>query len=100
MAEKRKTAEKAETTERRSEPAQKFRRGSVEAAIWENQTGERIWHNVTICRRYKTERGEFREAPTYALSDLVQVGRVAELAENWISQRLGEFATETPQAGF
>lgn len=79
--------------QRKREPVQKFRRGSVEAAIWENQTGDHTWHNVTICRRYKTERGEFREAPTYALSDLVQVGRVAAMAEDWISQRLDEAAT-------
>lgn len=96
MKEKRKAAENA--VEVRREPVQKFRRGSVEAAIWENQSGDRVWHNVTICRRYKTDRGEYREAPTYALSDLVQVGRVAELAESWISQRLDEFATVGHQA--
>jgi hypothetical protein len=96
MREKKKAAENAVVVRR--EPVQKFRRGSVEAAIWENQTGDRVWHNVTICRRYKTDRGEYREAPTYALSDLVQVGRVAELAESWISQRLDEFATVGHQA--
>ena len=40
-----------------------------------------------IYRRYKTDQGEYREANTYALADLVQVARVAELAEEWLNRR-------------
>lgn len=80
------------TEQGKREPIQKIKRGSVEAAIWENENAGKVWHNVSIHRRYKTDRGEYREAPTYALSDLVQVIRVAELAEEWISRRLEEIS--------
>ena len=86
--------------EKRREPVQKIRRGSIEAAIWENENGGRVWHNVSIYRRFKTEKGDFREASNYALSDLVQVGRVAEMAEEWITKRLDGLAERNATAGY
>lgn len=79
----------------KKEPIHKIQRGSVEAAVWENTTGGRTWHNVQICRRYKTEQGEYREANTYALADLVQVARVAELAEEWLTRRAEALSAST-----
>jgi hypothetical protein len=91
--------ERTEMTEQgKKEPVQKIRRGSVEAALWENETRGKVWHNVSIYRCFKSENGDFREAPTYALSDLVQVGRVAQLAEDWISHRLSELAASKKTA--
>ncbi len=72
---------------KKKQPLHKIQRGSIEAAIWENQTGEKRWWSVAIYRRYKTDQGEYREANTYALADLVQVARIAELAEEWLNRR-------------
>ena len=62
---------------KKKEPIHKIQRGSIEAAVWENVTdktgGKKVWHSVAIYRRYKTEQGEYREANSYALADLVQV---------------------------
>jgi hypothetical protein len=77
---------------KKNEPVHRVSRGSIEAAVWENASNGRTWHNVQIYRRYKTDGGEFREANTYALADLVQVSKVAELAEQWITSRLEELA--------
>ena len=75
------------TDQGKKKPIHRIQRGSIEAAIWENQTGEKAWHSIAIYRRYKTDQGEYREANTYALADLVQVARVAELAEEWLNRR-------------
>lgn len=84
--------------QQKREPIHRVNRGSIEAAVWENQHKGKTWHNVAICRRYKTDGGEYREANTYALADLVQVAKVAELAEQWITARLEELA-RTEAAG-
>ncbi len=73
--------------QKKKQPLHKIQRGSIEAAIWENQTGEKTWYSIAIFRRYKTDQGEYREANTYALADLVQVSRIAELAEEWLNRR-------------
>ena len=79
--------------QRKKQPLHKIQRGSIEAAIWENATGNKTWHSIAIYRRYKTEDGQYREANTYALADLVQVSRIAELAEEWLNRR-----AETPSS--
>ena len=72
---------------KKKEPIHKIQRGSIEAAVWENTSGKKTWYSVQIYRRYKTEQGEYREANSYALADLVQVSRIAELAEEWLNRR-------------
>ena len=52
-----------------------------------------------IYRRYKTEQGEYREANSYALADLVQVSRVAELAEEWLNRRAESQSSSTANEG-
>ncbi len=84
------------TDQGRKKPIHRIQRGSIEAAIWENQTGEKRWWSIAIYRRYKTDQGEYREANTYALADLVQVARIAELAEEWLNRRA---ETAANQAG-
>jgi len=74
-------------------PAAKFKRGSIEAAIFENHKDSKTWHNVSIYRRYKNSSGEYRETSTYSLADLVQVVKVTEQAEAWITERLNELGT-------
>src|SRR3954467_15187821 len=78
-------------------PATKFKRGSIEAAVFENtKDGKTWWHNVSISRRYKSSSGEYRTASTYAYADLVQVSKIAEEAERWIAARLEELGWAKP----
>ena len=77
-------------------PAMKFKRGSIEAAVFENQKDGKVWHNVSISRRYRNSGGEYRSTSTYAYADLVQVARIAEQAEAWIAARLQELGTGAP----
>jgi hypothetical protein len=87
------------TDQEKHGPAMKFKRGSIEAAVFENHRDGKTWHNVSISRRYKNSSGEFRSASTYAYADLVQVARIAEQAEQWIAARLEELGTSAPQSG-
>lgn len=78
-------------------PATKFKRGSIEAAVFENHKDGKTWHNVSISRRYKNSGGEYRSVNTYSYADLVQVARIAEQAETWIAARLEELGTSALQ---
>src|SRR5262245_18254277 len=82
--------------QKKNGPAMRFKRGSIEASIFENQRDGKTWHNVSISRCDKTSGGEYRTASTYAYADLVQVTRIAEVAEQWIAARLEALATEPP----
>jgi hypothetical protein len=84
------------TDQQKQGPATKFKRGSIEAAVFENSKNGKTWHNVSISRRYKNSSGEYRTASTYAFADLVQVARIAEQAEAWIAARLEELGTKAP----
>lgn len=77
---------------KKKEPIHKIQRGSIEAAVWENTTNTdsgktRTWYSIQIYRRYKTDDGEYRQTNSYALADLVQVARIAELAEDYLNHR-------------
>ncbi len=84
------------TDQEKHGPATKFKRGSIEAAVFENSKDGKTWHNVSISRRYKSSSGEYRTANTYAYADLVQVARAAEQAEAWIAARLEELGSNAP----
>jgi hypothetical protein len=83
---------------KKKEPIHKIQRGSIEAAIWENTSGGKRWCSVQIYRRFK-EQGEYRQANSYALADLVQVSRVAELAEEWLNRRAESLSSSTANEG-
>ena len=89
---------------KKKEPIHKIQRGSIEAAVWENVTDKtggkrKVWHSVAIYRSYRTDQGEYREANSYALADLVQVSRVAELAEEWLNRRAESLSSSTANEG-
>ena len=60
---------------------------------------QKTWCSVQIYRRYKTDQGEYREANSYALADLVQVSRIAELAEEWLNRRAESQSSSTANEG-
>src|SRR5512135_996019 len=93
------------TEQKRKEPIHKIQRGSIEAAVWENVSNTatsgkpKTWYSVQIYRRYQTDQGEYRQANSYALADLVQVARVAELAEEWLNRRAETVSSSAANEG-
>jgi len=57
------------TDQQKQGPATKFKRGSIEAAVFENHKDGKTWHNVSITRRYKNSSGDYRTASTYAYAE-------------------------------
>ena len=46
------------------------RLNKVEVAIWRNESEEAVWHNVTLQRTYRDEKGEIQNTTNYRMDDL------------------------------
>ena len=42
----------------------------VEAAVWQNETEDSIWHNVTFQRTYRDEQGVIQNTSNFRMDDL------------------------------
>lgn len=67
----------------KKKPIQTIRRGSIEAAIWENKGEHGVAYNVTFSRSYK-DGEEPKKSTSFGQRDLLAVGRLADLAEECI----------------
>ena len=68
-------------------PAKKFRIGSVTATVWANENGDgRKFYSVNVSRSYK-DGDEWKNADSFPHGDLLNLGRVAARAENWIAEQ-------------
>ncbi|MGY3406126.1 hypothetical protein ACVWZV_002239 [Bradyrhizobium sp. GM5.1] len=63
-------------------PIKKFRVGNVTAAIWKNDA----FYSVTLQRSYK-DGEEWKNADSFGHGDLMNVAKVVERAETFISER-------------
>jgi hypothetical protein len=71
------------------QPVQRFRIGLVEAAVWQNTAdNNRVFYNVTLQRSFQDREGEWKTTGSFSHTDLLNVARLAERAESWISSRL------------
>ena len=64
-------------------PVFKFKIGLITATIWDNDG----FYSVDMSRSYKTNEGEWRSASSYSQSDLLNLAKCAERAENWIARK-------------
>ena len=73
--------------ENKTKPIHTIRRGSIEGAIWENQTESgATTYGVTIDRTYEKD-GTLKSTGRFSKGHLLQVARVAELAESWVYEK-------------
>jgi hypothetical protein len=78
-----------------AQPVQRFRIGLLEAALWQNTSeNNRVFYNVTIHRSFQDREGEWKTTGSFNHTDLLNVARLAERAESWISSRLNGRQTE------
>jgi hypothetical protein len=42
----------------------------IEVAIWNNETEENIWQNITFQRTYRDEQGEIQNTNNFRMDDL------------------------------
>ncbi|MCY2990846.1 MAG: hypothetical protein NTY19_23660 [Planctomycetota bacterium] len=76
-------------------PAYVKRVGAVRLAVWEKEAAEgRIFHNVSILRRYK-DGEEWKDSSTFnGLSDLASLKEALAHVTAWISHREDSIAQE------
>jgi hypothetical protein len=64
-------------------PIHKFRLGLITATIWNNDG----FYSVDLSRSYKNSEGQWQSTTSYGHSDLLNIAKSAERAENWIARQ-------------
>ena len=49
----------------------------VEVAIWNNETAENIWQNITFQRTYRDEQGVMQNTTNFRMDDLPAIAFLA-----------------------
>jgi len=78
------------TTTTRNQPVHRIRIFRVEATIWQHQSENGTWYNVTLSRRYKDANDEWKSTDSFSADDLLVVAKVADAAHSWIIQKQQE----------
>jgi hypothetical protein len=71
------------TTDKARKPAEKFRDGAIEVAVWRNESDNGPWFNVTHRRSYK-QGDEWKDSDSYGQDDLLSLAKLLDLAHTWI----------------
>ncbi|MCC2643370.1 MAG: uncharacterized protein K0S45_3783 [Nitrospira sp.] len=65
-------------------PAQTFRNGAIQAAVWENTGRDGTFYSVTFSRSYKDIEDSWRNTTSFNASDLESLANVAFQARLFI----------------
>ena len=65
-------------------PAQTFRSGTVQAAVWENTAKDGVFYSVTFSRSYKDVEDSWRNTSSFNAGDLEALADVAFKARLFI----------------
>jgi hypothetical protein len=69
-------------------PVKKIRIGLITATVWRNENeGGKAFYTVNMQRQYKNSAGEWQAGDSYNHDDLLNLAKVAERAEAWISEQ-------------
>lgn len=85
-ATKSRSRDKQQTKKR---PVEEFRIGRVRAAIWENETENGTFYNVTLSRLYK-DGNEWKDSSSFGRDDLPLVAKVCDQVHTWIFEQAAE----------
>ncbi len=75
-------------------PVKTFRLGRIKAAVWENETDQKKFYNVTLARTYRDEQKNYHDTDSFGRDDLLLVAKVANQAHTFIYERLVESKAE------
>lgn len=62
-----------------TKPIDTVRLGTVQAAIWKNETANGVYYNVTFDRRYK-DGDEWKSSTSFGVKDLLALRKAADMA--------------------
>ena len=77
---------KTQQAEKANPPAAKVRVGLITASIWERQTENGVFYNVSFERRYRDGEGNWKSSHSYDTQDLLALAKAADLAHTKIVQ--------------
>jgi hypothetical protein len=89
-ATKSRSRDKQQTKKR---PVKEIRIGRVRAAVWENETENVTFYNVTLSRLYK-DGNEWKDSSSFGRDDMPLVAKVCDQVHTWIFEQ----ATEKSEA--
>ena len=75
-------------------PVRVFRLGRIKAVVWENETDQKKFYNVTFARTYMDDARNFHDTDSFGRDDLPLVAKLADQAHTFIFERLAESKSE------
>lgn len=71
-------------------PIKTFKFGRLKAAVWENESDQRKFYNVTFARTFVDDEKNFRDTDSFGRDDLLVVAKLADQAHTFICERLAD----------
>ncbi len=71
------------TADKTRKPAQRFRDGALEVAVWRNESDKGPWFSVTSSRSYK-QGEEWKQSDNFGKDDILPLCKLLDLAHTWI----------------
>lgn len=75
-------------------PVKTLRLGRIKAAVWENETDQKKFYNVTFARTYLDDARNYHDTDSFGRDDLPLVAKLADQAHTFIFERLAELKSE------
>jgi hypothetical protein len=73
----------AEKVEPKRRPVHSIRLKNIRASVWQNESEDGPWFNVTLSRLYRSHTGEWQSSDGFSRDDLLLVAKVADLAHTF-----------------
>jgi hypothetical protein len=70
-------------TEKARKPAEKFRDGAIEVAVWRNESDKGPWFSVTTSRSYK-QGEEWKQSDNFGKDDILPLCKLLDQAHSWM----------------
>jgi hypothetical protein len=77
-------------------PVKTFRLGRIKAAVWENETDQTRFYNVTFARTYIDDAKQYHDTDSFGRDDLPLVAKLADQAHTFIFERLAASLKHEP----
>jgi hypothetical protein len=74
-------------TDKARKPAEKFRDGAIEVAVWRNENEKGPWFSVTSTRSYK-QGEEWKQSDNFGKDDILPLCKLLDQAHSWILNQL------------
>jgi len=75
-------------------PVKNFRLDRIKAAVWENETDQKKYYNVTFARTYQDDAKAYHDTDSFGWDDLPLVAKLADQAHTFIFEHLAELKSE------